>query len=192
MATIGLRDFYIAKVTEGTNGVETYGTPRRLAKAISVEMSVELAEATLYADDGIDRVEREFTSGTITLNANDIANEDAAELLGQTVDDNGVLIAGENDDPPYFAVGFRAKKKGNTYKYVWLYKTKFGIPDESYETKGEGINFQTPEIEGTFMKREKDANWKADYIGTPTDAVGSTWFTEVYEPVLTSGGVGEP
>ena len=52
MATIGLRDLYRAPITVGKDGEETYGTPVRMAKAISAEMSVEVAEAILYADDG--------------------------------------------------------------------------------------------------------------------------------------------
>lgn len=185
MATIGLRDLYIAKVTEGDDGVETYGIPRRLAKAIKVEMSVEVAEATLYADDGVDQIEKEFVKGEIKINANDIANEDAAELLGQTQDDDMVVYAGEGDTAPYFAVGFRAKKSGGKYKYVWLYKTKFSIPDETFETKADGITFATPEITGEFIKRNKDEKWKADYVGVPTDAVASKWFATVREPSTT-------
>ena len=52
MATIGLDKLYYAKITENDNGEETYGTPTQLAKAMTAELSVELAEATLYADDG--------------------------------------------------------------------------------------------------------------------------------------------
>jgi hypothetical protein len=51
MATIGLDRLYYAKITENENGEETYDTPVPLAKAITAELSVELAEATLYADD---------------------------------------------------------------------------------------------------------------------------------------------
>ena len=51
MATIGLDDLYYATITEGNNGDETYGTPVKLAKAISADLSLELAEAILYADD---------------------------------------------------------------------------------------------------------------------------------------------
>lgn len=56
MATIGLRDLYRAPITIGTSGAEEYGTPVRMAKAISAELSVEVAEAILYADDGADEV----------------------------------------------------------------------------------------------------------------------------------------
>lgn len=56
MATIGLRDLYRAPITVEESGEEKYGTPVRMAKAISAEMSVEVAEAILYADDGADEV----------------------------------------------------------------------------------------------------------------------------------------
>ena len=72
MATIGLRDLYRAPITVGEDGEETYGTPVRMAKAISAEMSVEVAEAILYADDGADEVVKEFVSGELTLNVNDL------------------------------------------------------------------------------------------------------------------------
>lgn len=52
MATIGLDKLFYSKITEGENGDETYAAPVALAKAMTAELSVELAEATLYADDG--------------------------------------------------------------------------------------------------------------------------------------------
>ena len=52
MATIGLDKLYYAPITEDELGEETYGTPKVLAKAMTADLSVELNEATLYADDG--------------------------------------------------------------------------------------------------------------------------------------------
>ena len=48
MATIGLDKLFYAKITEDDNGDETYATPMQMAKAMSADLSVELAEATLY------------------------------------------------------------------------------------------------------------------------------------------------
>lgn len=160
MATIGLRDLYRAPITVEESGEEKYGTPVRMAKAISAEMSVEVAEAILYADDGADEVVKEFVSGELTLNVNDLMPADLAAILGQTQDDDQVVYAGENDDPPYMAIGFRAKKANGMYKYIWLYKVKFAIPSENYQTKGDSIEFTTPEITGQFIKRP-DGLWKS-------------------------------
>lgn len=186
MATIGLRDLYRAPITVDTDGKETYGTPVRMAKAISAELSVEVAEAVLYADDGEDEVVKEFVSGEITLNVNDLLPADLAALLGQTQDEDNVVYAADTDEAPYFAIGFRARKAGGTYKYIWLYKVKFAIPDEKYTTKGDSIEFTTPEIVGKFIKRS-DGLWKAEHVAAPDDAVAQAWFTAVREPNNTSG-----
>lgn len=181
MATIGLRDLYRAPITVGQDGAETYGAPVRMAKAISAEMSVETAEAILYADDGADEVVKEFVSGELKLNVNDLMPADLAALLGQKQDEDKVVYAGENDDPPYMAIGFRAKKANGMYKYIWIYKVKFAIPSESYETKGDGIEFKTPEITGQFVKRP-DGLWKAEHVAAPDNAVAADWFKNVREP----------
>ena len=186
MATIGLRDLYRAPITVDESGKETYGTPVRMAKAISAEMSVEVAEAILYADDGADEVVKEFISGELTLNVNGLMPADLAAILGQTQDADGVVYAGEDDEPPYMAIGFRAKKANGMYKYIWLYKVKFAIPSENYNTKGDSIEFTTPEITGQFIKRP-DGKWKAEHVAVPTEAAAASWFSAVREPKEDAG-----
>ena len=90
MATIGLDRLYYAKITEDDNGNETYSTPVPLAKAINADLSVELAEATLYADDGATEVVKEFKSGTLSLGIDDIGVNAAEDLTGAKLDDNNV------------------------------------------------------------------------------------------------------
>ena len=80
MATIGLDKLYYAEVTIGEDGYESYGTPTKLAEAMTAEMSVEVASATLYADDKASEVLKEFTSGTLTLGVKDIGKEVASIL----------------------------------------------------------------------------------------------------------------
>ena len=180
MATVGLKDLFVAPITVGAEGAETYGTPRRLAKAIKAGLKVNYAEGTLHADDAVDEYEKEFVDGELTLNVNDLLPADTAFLFGHEQDSDEVVYAGETDDPPYVAIGFRARKPGGKYRYVWLYKVKFSTPDEEYETKGDGIDYKTPEIVGKFIKRP-DGKWKADYTATPDDTVAATWFTTVRE-----------
>ena len=79
-------------------------------------------------------------------------------LTGARVDSNGVLVSSAEDTAPYVAVGFRAKKSDGKYKYVWLYRVKFGVPTENAATKGSSISFSTPSIEGTVYSREKASN----------------------------------
>ncbi len=179
MANIGLKDLFVALVTEAETG-DTYGAPERLAKAITADLSVNVAEAVLYADDGADVVVKEFVDGELKLVINDLVPAMQAKLLGQTIEDEKVIYANEADLAPYFAVGFRAKKPNGSYKYVWLYKVKFAIPGESYKTKGENIEFTTPEITGKIVKNNK-GDWKVDAVLTESDPIATTWFTAVKE-----------
>ena len=200
MATIGLDQLYYATITEATAestgvhiGDETYGTPVKLAKAISADLSVELAEATLYADDGLAEIVKEFKSGTLSLGIDDIGTAAASALTGASIDDNGVVISAGEDSSKPVAIGFRAKKPNGKYRYFWLYRVKFGIPETNLATKGDSITFSTPTIEGTVLRRNKaDENnrhpWKAEVTddgSTATASIISGWYSSVYEPDFT-------
>lgn len=190
MATIGLDKLYYAEITEDETGNETYSTPVVLAKAISAELSVELAEATLYADDGAAEIVKEFKSGTLTLGIDDIGASVASALTGATIDANKVLVSTSEDGGTPVAIGFRAKKSNGKYRYFWLYKVKFGIPATNLATKGDSITFNTPSIEGTILRRNKVDGaekhpWKAEVTeGDPgvEAALITNWYNEVYEP----------
>ena len=189
MATIGLDMLHYAKITEDENGNESYGTPQKLAKAMSADLSVELAEATLYADDGAAEIVKEFKSGTLSLGVDDIGAAVASDLTGAVIDNNGVVISTGEDGADPVAIGFRAKKSNGKYKYFWLYRVKFGIPATALATKGDSITFNTPTIEGTVLRRNKlDAEnrhpWKAEITeGDVLDPdVITNWYKQVYEP----------
>lgn len=179
--TLGLKDLFYAVCTE-TDGAETYAAPKKLAEAMSADLSVKTADGSLYADDTLSESVTEFASGTLKLGIKDLTTEVLAEILGQMVDQNKVVWAGKDDEPPYVAVGFRAQKTGGRFRYVWLLKCKFKVPSEKYATKGESIKFNTPDVEADFTTRKKDGRWKADFVGTQTDTAATTWFTKVPEP----------
>lgn len=189
--TLGLCDLYMATCTETASG-ETYGTPEKLAEAMTAELSVTTADGTLYADDHLSESASEFAKATLKLGVKDLTPAMLAKLLGQQQDGNDVLWASGNDVVPKVAVGFRAKKSGGRYRYVWLLKGSFKIPSEKYETKGDSITFNTPEIEGEFGV-DSNGRWKADFVGVPTDTAATSWFTSVpswVAPTPTPNGSG--
>ena len=190
MATIGLDKLYYAKITEDENGNETYATPVQLAKAMNADLSVELAEATLYADDGAAEIVKEFKNGTLSLGVDDVGASVASDLTGATIDANGVVVSTSEDGGDPVAVGFRAKKSNGKYKYYWLDRVKFGIPPICRDS----ITFSTPTIEGTILRRNKvDGNgkhpWKAEVTEGDSAVTADTitnWYKEVYEPSYTT------
>ena len=194
MATIGLDSLYYAKITEDENGIETYGTPKVLAKAMTAELSVELIEAILYADDGASEVVKEFKSGELKLGIDDIGSLVAQDLTGCKIDSNNVVVSRSEDGGSPVAVGFRAKKANGKYRYFWLYRVIFSVPATTLATKGDSITFSSPTIEGTVFRRNKlDGEnkhpWKAEVTEGDTGVLASTissWFTSVYEPDFTA------
>ena len=193
MATIGLDKLFYAKITEDADGNETYAAPVQMAKAMTADLSVELAEATLYADDGASEIVKEFKSGTVSLGVDDLGGRVASDLTGAVIDNNGVVISTAEDGGTPVAVGFRAKKSNGKYRYFWLYRVKFGIPATALATKGDSITFNTPTIEGTILRRNKvDGKgkhpWKAEATEGDTAVTAATitnWYKEVYEPSYT-------
>ncbi len=195
MATIGLDKLYYATITEDpATGEETYGTPTQLAKAISAELSVELAEAILYADDGASEIVKEFKSGTLTLGVDDLGADAAAALTGAQVDANGVLVSTSEDNTTPVAIGFRAARSNGKYQDFWLYRVTFALPTTTLATKADSITFSTPTVEGTILRRNKPDGlgrhpWKAEVTEGAPGVKAETitgWYAAVYEPTTTT------
>lgn len=177
MAQIGLQYLICAPITEsGTTVTHTKGLV--MSYAIKADISIELNEAKLSADNRIVENIKEFKSGKLVLNGDHLTYSTLSLILGHKVEQlqNGgeTLIAKGDDDGAFVGVGFYATSIKNgvkRYRAIWLHKIKFGIPNESLETKGDGgIKFQTPTVEGTVLTDVLGV-WKEEAIfNTETEA----------------------
>lgn len=68
------------------------GAPKKMAEAMTADLSVKTADGSLYADDTLSESVTEFASGTLKLGIKDLTPEVLAELLGQEVDENSVVL----------------------------------------------------------------------------------------------------
>lgn len=172
MAQIGLRYAVSAPLTEDeAAGTFTYGTGKVVAKAIRVDIKLNISDSPLYADDDVSERVREFVDGDIDFTPDDIDDETKAEWLGSEIveetvgtDTVDVLVSNTEDLPEYHGFGFIIPKvKNNVRKYraVLFTKVQFAEPNETAETKGQNINWQTPAITGKIMRRV-DGNWKEE------------------------------
>lgn len=154
MARIGLTNLWYSHLTEGTDGTPTYDGAIQLGKAVSCSVEITNNSASLYADDTLAESDTSFASGTITLG---VADDDAtvfADLLGHDISEQGEVTKTSTDVAPYVGVGRVVTKMVNgSYKYKaeFLYKVKFSEPSADENTKGESVEFSTPEIEGAVM-----------------------------------------
>ncbi|MDD4688510.1 MAG: phage tail protein [Eubacteriales bacterium] len=191
MAQIGLKYLICSELAETTNST-SYSGGLVMSKAIKADLSIEINEGKLYADDQIVENIKEFKSGKLTLNGDHISYETLALVLGHTLETigsttNKELVAKGEDDGAFVGVGFYATTvNGGTrgYRAIWLTKVKFGIPNESLETKGDAINFQTPTIEGTILT-DITGVWKKEATFT-TEAEAKAYLDNL--ATITSGG----
>lgn len=177
MANIGLRYVVYGALTEDTAaGTFTYATPGKLGpKAIKADLKLNISDTPLYADDGQSERAREFIDGDLTFTPDDIAPEIKSEWLGNTLSTETVnsesvkvLESSADDTPPYFGFGYIVSSIKNgvrQYKARLLCKVQFGEPDDSAETKGQQVNWQTPPIIGKISRRV-DTKWKEDVVTT--------------------------
>lgn len=187
---IGLRNLVYAKlINDPDTGTATYDEVERISGAISATVNPNSSSETLFADDG--PYETASTIGQITLELNvaDLPLEVQAELFGHTLTDKGVLIRKSADIPPWVAVGFKSLKSNGNYRYTWLAKGKFGLPEQTNETKGDSVAFNTPTASGSFVKRNSDDEWER-HIDEDSEAfeqvTADNWFENPFGEV--SGG----
>ena len=158
MANIGLRKPIVAK--RNTGG--TYGTPAALGKAVSVDITPNYAEGSLYGDDMKCEEDREFIDAALTLGVTTIPATFNETLFGHSVANDGEVQCNAGDESNEVGVGLiGVEKVDGAKKYVatFMPRAKFTDPGASYQTKGDSITYNTPSITGTALATD-DGLWK--------------------------------
>ena len=182
MATIGLSRPYIARYTNAGSSV-SYAGGRLLGKA--TELSIDLNDNNsniLFADNAPAEQDNQFSGGTLTITTDELRPQAMIGALGLiseslsavtdiTTPGAAWLISNDNQSIPYVGFGAVAMKKINgVIKYVGIVldKVQFSNPNESITTKGETIEWQTPQLSGTIFRSDNSTHsWKR--ITTPLD-----------------------
>lgn len=199
MATrIGCDNLVYAPMTteDTTTTAPVYGDVVPAPGVMSLNINPNGANETLFADDG--PMETASTLGKIDveIQKNALTTTNKADLLGHNIDAKGGLVYGDSDIPPWVAIAFRTLKSNGKYRYVWLYKGKFTEPEDTNETKGDSINFQSDTIKGSFArlnyqytvngKKVRPWKYELDEEHETADAETiNTWFDAPVMPATT-------
>ncbi len=193
MAYIGLKHPVFAPITaEPASSLPTYGAGLVVGHAIAANVTIELSESKLPADDMIVEIDNSFVSGTISTGIDDLSDEVLQAWLGNkkvTVGGVDVIRSAANYEAPEGGFGYyRVRKKNGvrSFRAYWYYKTKWGMPSEEAATKPDGsIEWQTPSIEGAIMTaQDADNSWR-DMATFATEAEAVAWLEEL-------ANIGEP
>ena len=190
-STIGLKNVVIAPLTADTETSHTYGDLQLVAGAIEASITPNNTDPQIqYADDIEFDVLWPDPDLTFRLQMADLPLAIQEMILSNNIDKNGVLVKSADDEPGYYAVGFKSEKANGKYRFVWLYKVRAKPVTQNFGTKqGNTINRQNSEVEFTAIKRTHLGYFQAvadeDENGF-TASDGETFLSSVYEPDFTT------
>lgn len=181
--SIGLKNLYYAILSSTDDGqaVPVYNAPVKIAEAISAKIQSKMSTDVQWADDAPVEIIQATGAITVEFAVKDFPLYIQAAILGHTIS-AGTLVRKTTDIAPYVAIGFKSKKSNGKYRYIWLYKGKFEIIEQDYETLADKAKAQNPVLKGTFVKRIYDDAWQkiADEDETGyTASIGTNWFSYV-------------
>lgn len=151
----GLRDVYVAKVTQNSTEGYTTETPVKMARAIKAKISDKFTSEKLYSDDGVEGMLQAYEGTDVELEVNTLAAADRAAFFGQAYL-NGFLLKSAEDEAPEVALGYRVRRLNGKFDFVWMYCGRFAQGnEENYETEAASKTAQTNTVKGEFYQREK-------------------------------------
>ena len=127
----------------------SYGDAVDIGQLNKATESLNFREGSLPGDDQIALYEKNYKDGTLDVENVFTSVPDAAAILGASHDDANGLAHGDDDDPPYGGYGCITHhiKKGKQYFQAIFYpKVKASPTAETYETRGDNINFATDKL----------------------------------------------
>lgn len=164
MAYIGLTTpiFALGNYTAAT---PTYSKGFICGKAMNTDIDPQYAEGSLFGDNAQAEYDNEFKSANVTLGTTTLPTEAEEVLYGHTVsEDKKEITDSSGDEANYVGMGITTQEKvEGVSKFVamWMYKVKFQGGKESFKTKGDSIEYQTPSISGVAIALDKaDKNGK--------------------------------
>ena len=167
---------YVAKYNSNA-GIVSFSEGRVLARGVSVSLEPNSSsDNKFYADNQLaESADGTFTSGTVTLTVDGLFMDAERFIQGiPAAGEDGWTHYGDDKSTPYIAIGYIARYMSDgveSFVPTILPKTKFGLFNQSAQTQGEEIDWQTQEISANIMRAD-DSNhdWKMVGSGYTTEA----------------------
>lgn len=171
MAITGLKGVRGAVLSTGG----TYENPFHIGDAIQANLSITMAEGSLYANNRRKEHKAKFDSGSIELGVDDLIDTVQAKLYGHTTE---TLTVGEgtgaksltinvskgSDRPISVGIGFYqtvTRDDVDMFRVIVLTKVQFAEPEDNAQTADNNITMSGRTTTGTILTRDDDI-WKYD------------------------------
>lgn len=181
----GLNKVHYAKITSWTDdGVPTFATPVRIPGAVSLSIDAEGEAENFFADNGVYYVINNNAGYTGELEIALVTTDFATEILGEKLDNNGVLVERNDAELAEFALLFEFEGDKNKIRHV-LYRcsasrpaTESSTTEEETEVKTETLSLKATALPDGLVKSKTCEN--------TDETTYNNWYKNVYIPVTTA------
>lgn len=175
----GLKNVHWAEITEmSDDGIPTYGTPNRLPGAVSISFDAEGETEPFYADNIAYYIINNNAGYSGDLEVALIPTEFATGVLGEVLDDNGVLVESNTAEVKQFALLFEFDGDKKAIRHV-LYccsvsrpGTEGGTNEDTKNVATETLSFTASALSNGLVKSKTSESTK--------DETYSAWYDSVY------------
>lgn len=158
MADIGLRYAAFAHIKSHAEGNPiTYDSGREVGMMISANVAITRNSNRLFANDVVAEEDNSISEAQITINTDDLTLDNEQYMCGTIKKTEGDKTSYEDADDPAPLGGFgyvRVRSKtdqetgvtARSYIATWWYKVRARIEAEAGKTKGQNMEWTTPNI----------------------------------------------
>ena len=146
-----------APVSVDNSTTYTIGTVVPLPDLRTIDITFLTATGELYGDGKLAAKDAKLTGAQAKIGINKIPQAARADMLGHTVDSNGIMHVKTTDVQKQIAVYAELELNNGGYEAVWLLSGKCE-PINITGNQAEGnINYTTDELTINFIARKKDS-----------------------------------
>ena len=175
----GLKNVHYATVTFANDGTPTYATPVAIPGAVSMSLSRSGESYEFYADDGVYYEIGNNSGYEGDLEIALIPQSFRTAVLGETLDNKGILNEEDNPEFGHFALLFEFTGDQNAVRHV-LYNCTATQNDVAGETKGENVEVQTETLNIKARALPGGGRVKAKTGDEADSTVYEGWYSAVY------------
>lgn len=180
----GLKNAHYSVITEGVDGVETYGTPVALKGMVEISLDPRGETSDFYADDTVFHTTTSNQGYETSLTVANISREFRTDVLGEVLETaDSVLTENANAKSNKIAFMFEFDGDQKAVRHV-LYNCTVTRPSLTSATKTETAEPSTQELTLIAAPRAADGVVKRSTTSDTPDPIYDAWYDAVYAPTV--------
>lgn len=182
----GLNNVHYAKITgwSADGKTPTFAAPPvKIPGAVSLSMDANGEAENFYADNGVYYVINNNSGYEGDLEIALVTTDFATDILGEILDENGVLVERNDAELTEFALGFEFEGDKNKIRH-WMYRCSASRPTTEGNTTEESteVKTETLSLKATALPT---GEVKVKTCESTDETIYNDWYDSVYMPTIT-------